>query len=115
MTDRRPAGDGGDAGATGADGRGDDPKQAGESGATGYRRRLLVVVQWTVALGAFWYVARGVDWSAVATDLAAVPAVVVLAILAITVLEFGSRFSMWYALLWGRVDVSLATTVRIAS
>jgi uncharacterized protein (TIRG00374 family) len=113
MTDRRPAGDGGDAGATGADGRGDDPKQAGESGATGYRRRLLVVVQWTVALGAFWYVARGVDWSAVATDLAAVPAVVVLAILAITVLEFGSRFSMWYALLWGRVDVSLATTVRI--
>jgi uncharacterized protein (TIRG00374 family) len=112
MTDRRP-GDGGDAETTGADGKGDgDPKQTEES-KSGYRRRLLVVVQWAVALGAFWYVARGVDWAGATSDLAAVPAVVVLAILGITALEFGSRFSMWYALLSGRVGVSLATTARI--
>lgn len=79
----------------------------------GYRRRLLIVLQWAVALGAFWYVARGVDWAGAASDLAGIPAVVVLAVLGITALEFGSRFSMWYALLSGRVGVSLATTARI--
>jgi uncharacterized protein (TIRG00374 family) len=114
MTDRRPSDDGGNAETTGTDGvGGNDSEQAEESEASGHRRRLLVTVQWAVALGAFWYVARGVDWSAAAGDLAGIPASVVVAILAITVLEFGSRFSMWYALLWGRIDVSLLTTARI--
>ncbi len=80
---------------------------------SGYRRRVLLFFQWVVALGAFWYVARDVDWAGAASDLAGVPAVVVVAILAITALEFGSRFSMWYALLSGRVETSLITTARI--
>jgi len=84
-----------------------------DSGGGRLRRRLLAIVQWAVALGAFWYVARGVDWVRAASDLAAVPAGVVVAILVITALEFGSRFSMWYALLSGRVGASLATTARI--
>jgi uncharacterized protein (TIRG00374 family) len=77
------------------------------------RKRLLSAIQWAVAIGAFWYVARGVDWATAATELAAVPSGVVLAVLGITALEFGSRFGMWHALLWGRAGVSLRTTARI--
>lgn len=84
-------------------------------GSTGrrYRRRLLSVLQWVVALGAFWYVVRDIDWAATATDLAALSPVVVVAVLGVTVLEFGSRFSMWYVLVNGRVATSLATTARV--
>jgi uncharacterized protein (TIRG00374 family) len=89
-----------------------DPRDD-DSGPGLSRGRLLAVLQWGVALGAFWYVARGVDWATAATDLAGVPPGVVAAILGITALEFGSRFSMWYALLSGRVGVSLATAARI--
>jgi len=75
--------------------------------------RLLSVLQWVVALGAFWYVARDVDWAATAGSLAGVSAVVVLAILAVTLLEFCSRFTMWYVLVNGVTDASLATTARV--
>jgi len=109
--DRSPSDDPGGESGGGAN-RNDDPGVRNGSGRRHYRR-LLSVLKWGVALGAFWYVTRGVDWVATAAELASVPPGVVVAILAITVLEFGSRFSMWYALLSGRIGVSLATTARI--
>lgn len=93
----------------GADAAPADPTDGGRD----LRGRLLSVVQWAVALGAFWYVARGVDWSATLADLATLSPVVVAAVLAITALEFGARFSMWYVLVNGRVEASLATTARV--
>jgi len=75
--------------------------------------RILSVLQWVVALGAFWYVARDVDWTATAANLADVSPVIVLAILLVTVFEFASRFTMWYVLVNGVADASLATTARV--
>lgn len=77
------------------------------------RRRLLSLLQWAVALGAFWYVARDVDWGATAAALGDLSPVVVAAVLAVTALEFCARFTMWYVLVNGLVDASLATTVRV--
>jgi len=85
----------------------------GEASGRSRRSRALSVLQWVLALGAFWYVARDVNWAATAADLASVPPAVVVAIAAVTTLEFGSRFSTWFVLLNGRVDTSLATTARV--
>jgi len=85
--------------------------------APAFRRRIggrvLSALKWVVALGAFWYVARDVDWAATATNLGDVSAVVVLAILGVTVVEFASRFTMWYVLVNGVAEASLATTARV--
>lgn len=78
-----------------------------------WRRRALSVLQWAVAVGAFWYVARGVDWSATASELATLDALVVAGVLAVTAAEFGSRFSMWYALLNGLGPTDLRTTASV--
>jgi uncharacterized protein (TIRG00374 family) len=90
----------------------DDPE-----GTPGLRRRLfgrvLSALQWLVALGAFWYVARDVDWTATAANLTGVSPVVVLAVLAVTAFEFCSRFTMWYVLVNGVTPASLATTARV--
>lgn len=96
---------------TEADSAESDSESAGTRGV--WRRRALTVLQWTVALGAFWYVARDVDWTATASELGAVSTVAVLGILAVTVLEFGTRFSMWYVLLNGRSATSFGTAARI--
>lgn len=85
----------------------------GEASGRSRRSRALSVLQWVLALGAFWYVVRDVNWAATAADLASVPPAVVVAIAAVTTLEFGSRFSTWFVLLNGRVDTSLATTARV--
>lgn len=89
----------------------------GDAGSPDHRRRLLgrtlSVLQWVVALGAFWYVARDVDWTATAANLADVSPLVILAILLVTGLEFASRFTMWYVLVNGVTDASLATTARV--
>jgi|GEM_PF-665641 len=75
--------------------------------------RVLSALKWVLALGAFWYVARDVDWAATAGSLGDVSAVVVLAVLAVTVVEFCSRFAMWYVLVNGVTEASLATTARV--
>lgn len=77
------------------------------------RRLALRTLQWAVALGAFAYVAAGIEWRAAAAELAGIDPVVLAAIAAITVVEFGSRFSMWYALLNARATVSFGTCARI--
>jgi uncharacterized protein (TIRG00374 family) len=77
------------------------------------RGHVLRLLRWGIALAAFWYVARGVDWSATLSNLATVPPTVTASILAITALEFGSRFAMWHTLLNALGGVSLPTTARI--
>ncbi|WP_123534687.1 lysylphosphatidylglycerol synthase transmembrane domain-containing protein [Halosimplex salinum] len=84
-----------------------------DPGGRNWRRTAIKLLQWALAVGAFWYVARGVDWAATTAELVTLSPLVVVGILAITVLEFGSRFSMWYALLNGREPTPLATTARI--
>lgn len=97
---------------TEGDASANDP--TGGSAATGrLKRRAITVVQWVVALGAFWWVARDVDWTATADQLAGVEPWILVAILGVTALEFGSRFSMWYVLLNGREPTPLGTTARI--
>jgi uncharacterized protein (TIRG00374 family) len=75
--------------------------------------RALSVLKWVVALSAFWYVARDVDWAATADSLGEVSAAVVLAVLAVTVIEFCSRFVMWYVLVNGVTEASLGATARV--
>jgi len=111
-----PADSGGSAGpAEAGDAVGPASTETGVDDGTGrdWRGRALRVIQWTVALGAFWYVARDVDWGATATELASVPAPVVLAILGLTAVEFVTRFGMWASLLGGRFGVSFSTAARI--
>ena len=92
----------------GADGDGKE-REGGRS----WRRVALSALQWVVAVGAFWYVARGVDWSTALAELATLDAVVVLGVLAITAAEFGSRFAMWYGLLNGLAPTDLRTTASV--
>ncbi len=82
-------------------------------GGRNWRKTAITVVQWAVAVGAFWYVARQVDWDAAAAELLTLDPLVVVGVLAVTALEFGSRFTMWYALLNGRERTSLGTTARV--
>jgi uncharacterized protein (TIRG00374 family) len=90
-----------------------DDASASESAASGWRRRAISLLQWAVALGAFWYVARDVDWGATAAELAGIRPAVVLAIAAVTTMEFGTRFSMWYVLLNGRIGSRFSIAARI--
>ncbi|WP_459194224.1 lysylphosphatidylglycerol synthase transmembrane domain-containing protein [Halosimplex sp. J119] len=78
-----------------------------------WRKTVIKIVQWAVAVGAFWYVARDVDWQATLAELSTLGPLVVGGVLLITTLEFGSRFSMWYALLNGREPTSFGTTARV--
>jgi uncharacterized protein (TIRG00374 family) len=78
-----------------------------------WRRTAINITQWVVALGAFWYVVGDIDWGTTLTELSTLGSVVIVGVLAITILEFGSRFTMWYALLNGRKQTSLGTTARI--
>ncbi|QPV62696.1 flippase-like domain-containing protein [Halosimplex litoreum] len=78
-----------------------------------WRRRGLSLVQWTLAVGAFWYVANGVDWSTTRAELVTLDAAVIAGVLAITAAEFGSRFAMWYALLNGLAPTGLRTTASV--
>ena len=84
----------------------------GDSGRN-WRRTGLNALQWLVAIGAFWYVARQINWTATRAELVTLGPLVIGGILLITTLEFGTRFSMWYALLNGRTRTSLATTARV--
>lgn len=77
------------------------------------KRFALKVLQWVLALGAFAYVASGIEWRAAWARLLTIDPPIVAAILAITVVEFGSRFSMWYVLLNARDSVSFPTSARI--
>jgi uncharacterized protein (TIRG00374 family) len=85
----------------------------GDGGDRSWRRVALSLVQWAVAVGAFWYVARGVDWSTTRAELATLDAAVIAGVLAITAAEFGSRFAMWHALLNGLAPTRLRTTASV--
>jgi uncharacterized protein (TIRG00374 family) len=91
---------------------GEPTPERGDPGGS-LRRRAITVLQWLLALGAFWYVIRGVDWGATAAALGDLSPLVVAAVLAVTALEFCARFAMWYVLVNGLVDASLATTARV--
>ncbi|WP_158093605.1 lysylphosphatidylglycerol synthase transmembrane domain-containing protein [Halorubrum sp. SD683] len=82
-------------------------------GGRGWRKTAINVAQWTIALGAFWYVARDIDWEVTLVELNTLGPTVIVGVLIITTLEFGSRFTMWYALLNGREQTSFETTARI--
>lgn len=98
----------------GASGESTGPGETGgaEQQRSPWRTRALSGLQWVVALGAFWYVARDVDWAATLADLASVPPAVVVAIIGITAVEFVARFSKWYVLLNARVETPFLTTAR---
>lgn len=83
------------------------------SGGRNWRKTTINIVQWAVALGAFWYVAGDINWVATIAELNALGPPVIVGVLVITTLEFGSRFTMWYALLNGREQTSFGTTARI--
>ena len=84
-----------------------------ESPPRSWQRSARFLLQWVLAAGALWYVARQVDWQAAAGELVGLDPRVVGAVLAVTALEFGSRFTMWYALVNGRESTSLGVTARI--
>lgn len=92
-----------------------DGQSSTESASRGrnWRKTTLNIVQWAVALGAFWYVARDVDWQATLAELGTLGPLVIVGVLVVTTLEFGSRFSMWFALLNGRKKTGFVITARI--
>ncbi|GAB3687962.1 hypothetical protein GCM10028857_21620 [Salinarchaeum chitinilyticum] len=63
------------------------------------RQRLLTAAKFLVGVALLGWVLSSVDWSALQDNLVRVDAWVLLAILAVTALEFGTRFAMWHALL----------------
>ena len=93
--------------------RGGDADTGTESPGRGWRGRTILVVQWVVAAGALWYVTSQVDWRAAAGELVDLEPLAIGAVLAVTTLEFGSRFAMWYALVNGRESTSLGATARV--
>lgn len=78
-----------------------------------WNNRLTTGVQWTLTVLAFWYVAREVSWSETLDLLADIDPLVLLVVVVITLLEFGSRFSQWWILLNGIKKTPLSTTIRI--
>jgi len=77
------------------------------------RRAAIGLLQWSLALGGFWYVGRQVAWRETLVRLADLSPLVVGAVLVVTAVEFATRFSMWYVLLNGRTPTSFATTARV--
>ena len=78
-----------------------------------WRKTATNAVQWAIALGGFWYVARDINWGQTLTELYTLSPLVIAGVLVITTLEFGSRFTMWYALLNGRERTKFGTAARI--
>jgi uncharacterized protein (TIRG00374 family) len=78
-----------------------------------WKRLLVTVIQYGVALAALWYVLGQVELERTAVQLGRVSASVVAGIAVITVLEFGSRFTSWYVLVNDRTQAPFRATARI--
>jgi uncharacterized protein (TIRG00374 family) len=76
-------------------------------------RTIAKFFQWLVALGAFWYVARQISWGEMGRNLITLGVSVILILLFITILGFGSMFLMWYTLLNQYGETGILTTVRV--
>lgn len=63
------------------------------------RKRLLTAAKFLVGVALLGWVLSSVDWNALQSNLSGLDAWVLLAIFAVTALEFGTRFAMWHALL----------------
>ena len=79
----------------------------------GRRKRLLTVLQWTLVVAAFWYVARGVSWRETLSLLAGVETWILFAVAGVTVLQFGAQFAQWWILLNAIEATPLSTVVRV--
>jgi uncharacterized protein (TIRG00374 family) len=79
----------------------------------GWKGRLVTAVQWSVVLAVFWYVARDVSWRETATLLAGVEPWILIAVAAVTLLQFGTQFAQWWILLNAVVPTPVSTVVRI--
>jgi len=77
------------------------------------RTRLLQVAKLLVGIALLGWVLSSVDWSALGSNLARVDAPVLAAIAVVTVLEFGTRFAMWHALLGPIGQRSIRTVAEI--
>lgn len=75
--------------------------------------RTLRILQYIVAIGAFAFVARKVDWPRVLDQMVQVEGWVLLVIVTVTTLEFGARFSTWIVLIQPRQSISFWTAARI--
>ena len=78
-----------------------------------WRGRPVTALQWSVVLVVFWYVARDVSWRETATLLAGVDPWILVAVAAVTLLQFGTQFAQWWLLLNAVVPTPLSTVVRI--
>lgn len=76
-------------------------------------RTIAKFFQWFVALSAFWYVARQIKWDEMGRNLMTLGVSIMLILLLITILGFGSMFLMWYTLLNQYGEIGILTTVRI--
>ena len=76
-------------------------------------RRSITFVQTVVALGALLWLLSQVEWSRIETLAGMVQPVIVLAVLAVTGLEFVTRFSMWHVLFRARHTTPFATAANV--
>ena len=77
------------------------------------RKRLLTTAKLLVGVALLGWVLSSVDWSTLQDELAGLDAWVLLAILAVTALEFGTRFAMWHALLRSVGQRSTRTVAQV--
>ncbi|WP_082223402.1 lysylphosphatidylglycerol synthase transmembrane domain-containing protein [Halosimplex carlsbadense] len=73
----------------------------------------LKILKYGIAVGAFAYILQEIDHQRIITLLASLDVIVLVAIIVITILEFGSRFSSWHVLLNGQNKTRFLTAVYI--
>jgi len=77
------------------------------------RKRVLTAAKLLVGLALLAWVLSSVDWSTLRGNLARLDAWVLAAIVLVTLLEFGTRFAMWHALLGGVGQRSVRTVAEV--
>jgi len=77
------------------------------------KRVVVLGLQAVFALGALAYVLAQIDLERAGRQLLTVDPLVVAAVLAVTALEFLTRFSMWHALLYGLDRVAFRTSATV--
>lgn len=78
-----------------------------------WRRILLLGLQAAIAVAALAYVTTQIELRRAGAQLLTLDATVVGVVVALTAVEFLTRFSMWYALLRGLDGISFATSARV--
>ena len=78
-----------------------------------WKKRVITGVQWGITIVAFWIIAREISWKEIFILLNELNYIFILTIGGVTILGFGTQFSLWWVLLNKIKETPFLTVVRV--